>query len=142
MPLDLAGRAIGDWSAADADGDALVHSVLYSSDGGQRWVNAAIDRAGSTLPVAYDPAGLARRVRVLSSDVTHEWRAGEASPDPELVVAPPTPPPGGAAFALDVSGRLAGGAAAAGPGASRGEPVSGGKQASCRSSTSSCSRRS
>jgi hypothetical protein len=35
------------WSAEDPDGDALVSHVLYSPDGGERWIPIAVDLAAT-----------------------------------------------------------------------------------------------
>jgi hypothetical protein len=68
VPLGLEGRAMIDWSATDTDGGALRYAVLYSADGGQSWVDVALDRPQSAIGVPFDPAGTAHRVRVLVSD--------------------------------------------------------------------------
>ncbi|MFO0874288.1 MAG: hypothetical protein U0575_09990 [Phycisphaerales bacterium] len=37
------------WSAEDPDGDALVSHVLYSPDGGERWIPIAVDLAATSF---------------------------------------------------------------------------------------------
>jgi hypothetical protein len=58
------------WEASDADGDALVYAVHYSSDGGRTWLPVGVDLTETSLDV--DAAFLAGstdcRVRVIASD--------------------------------------------------------------------------
>ena len=58
------------WEASDADGDALVFAVQYSSDGGRTWTPLAIDESGASPTVDADLLAGSRDclVRVLASD--------------------------------------------------------------------------
>ena len=49
----LAGRARIEWSATDADGDALVADLLYSPDGGDSWLPIAVGE--TTGSFEFDP---------------------------------------------------------------------------------------
>ncbi len=54
------------------------------------------------------PAGTPRRVTVLSDDAIDEWTAGEPAPA-GLTATPASPPPGGGAYTLTVSGQATAG---------------------------------
>jgi hypothetical protein len=48
------------WSAADADGDPLTFSVLYSADGGSTWTAAATGLGGTNFSVDGGPTRRSR----------------------------------------------------------------------------------
>lgn len=58
------------WSSADADGDALTHTLLYSADDGQSWTVVGMDLTGQTvsIPRWALPDAAAARVRVITTD--------------------------------------------------------------------------
>ncbi|MFM2163982.1 MAG: hypothetical protein RL325_419 [Planctomycetota bacterium] len=63
-PPHLSGRIRIDWSATDADGDALVADLLYSPDGGGAWIPVMVgDSTGSfefdasDIPASRGPRG-------------------------------------------------------------------------------------
>lgn len=60
------------WTASDADGDPLRHSLYYSPDGGERWITLAADISGDSFRwnighVPGTPAGNGR-IRIVTSD--------------------------------------------------------------------------
>ena len=79
----IAGRARIEWSARDADGDALVADLLYSPDGGGAWFPVAIGETSgffefntSDLPASRGAQG---RFAVRVSDGMNTARAESAS---------------------------------------------------------------
>lgn len=54
-----------EWSASDPDGDALLSTVLYTSDGGETWVDVAVETAATSIVVPLDPAAPPDAHRVL-----------------------------------------------------------------------------
>ena len=76
------------WQGSDADGDALTYTVLYSGDGGTKWL--PIETNTTSTEFAFDTAEIASgdrvHFRVLASD---GFRTGEASVGPLTVVAAP-----------------------------------------------------
>jgi hypothetical protein len=69
----LSGRVTLEWSASDADGDALEFDVLYSSDGGGTWTALAVDLEGTEFvwDTGESPGADAGVIRVTASDGTH-----------------------------------------------------------------------
>jgi hypothetical protein len=75
-PPDGAAALLGDdgirveWSGSDADGDSLLYTVLYSSDGGARWMDVAVEIEETSARVPLDPEALpdAHRVLVRATD--------------------------------------------------------------------------
>ncbi|MFN2469614.1 MAG: hypothetical protein ABR583_01200 [Gaiellaceae bacterium] len=64
------GEVTFEWTASDADGDALAYTVLYSPDDGQSWETLAVDHTTTSLTVKRRDltASQAARLRVLVSD--------------------------------------------------------------------------
>jgi hypothetical protein len=62
-----------DWTGSDADGDPLVYTLLYSTDGGVEWepIDAGLTVTEVSLPLASLRGGNAARFRVLASDGVH-----------------------------------------------------------------------
>jgi hypothetical protein len=65
------------WAAADADGDPLTATALYSRDDGRSWRTVGIgpNDGRATLPVSYFSGSRAARVMVIASDGFHETAA-------------------------------------------------------------------
>jgi hypothetical protein len=87
----VAGETVGDtlevaWSASDADGDSLVHAVLYSADQGTSWIPLALDATTSTLraDISDLPGGKRCLVKVVTSDGFND---GETICDAPFTVA-------------------------------------------------------
>jgi hypothetical protein len=61
---------LGQWTASDADGDALTYDVQFSSDGGQTWKTLALGWPNLTFPLdpADLPAGTNMFLKVVASD--------------------------------------------------------------------------
>jgi hypothetical protein len=76
------------WQGSDPDGDPLTYTVLYSADGGEKWLAIATDT--STTEYAFDTAlirsGSQIQFRVLASD---GLRTGTATVGPLTVVPAP-----------------------------------------------------
>ena len=76
------------WQGADADGDALTYAVLYSPDGGTRWL--PIEMNTTSTEFAFDTREIASGgqilFRLLASD---GFRTTEATAGPLTVVAAP-----------------------------------------------------
>jgi len=66
-----------EWRGSDADGDALLYTVLYSSDAGRRWIDAAVETEGPSLRVPIDLEAPADAHRVLVR-VTDGGRSADA----------------------------------------------------------------
>ena len=73
--LSLDGTVSAVWTGDDADGDLLLYTVLYSSDGGQNWSVVSFEQEGTSADVSIDPAGTEHRVKVI---VTDDARSAEA----------------------------------------------------------------
>jgi hypothetical protein len=54
-----------EWSGADADGDPLVYTVLYSSNGGETWLDVAFETPEASVLVPVDPEAPADAHRIL-----------------------------------------------------------------------------
>jgi hypothetical protein len=59
-----------EWSGTDADGDALLYTILYSPDAGETWMDVAVETAESSVLVPIDPEAPpdAHRVLVHATD--------------------------------------------------------------------------
>jgi hypothetical protein len=68
-PLENGGIRV-DWSGSDADGDSLLYTVLYSSDGGTRWMDVAVETEETSVlvPIEPDAPHDAHRVLVRATD--------------------------------------------------------------------------
>lgn len=64
------GTFTASWTGADADGDALTYSLLYSPDDGQSWFPVANDLTGTshTIDTSIIPGGAQSRLRVIATD--------------------------------------------------------------------------
>jgi hypothetical protein len=95
----LAGRARIDWTATDADGDALVADLLYSPDGGDSWLPICVGE--STGSFEFDPKhvpaseGALGRFAVRVSDgmnigsaQSHTMRFGASQPPDVHIIGP------------------------------------------------------
>lgn len=56
------------WAASDADGDALLHTLLYSDDGGASWIDLAFEVAETTMTVNLSDTPGPHLLRLLTSD--------------------------------------------------------------------------
>ncbi len=89
------------WTSADADGDPLTYSVLYSPDGGDSWLPVEVDTAMNECMVDTTKinGGNDVRFRVLATDGlnTTEMDVGPITvrQRPEIAAAPPAPNLGG-----------------------------------------------
>jgi hypothetical protein len=54
-----------EWSGEDADGDALLYTLLYSADGGETWMDVAFETAETSALVPIDPEAHADAHRIL-----------------------------------------------------------------------------
>jgi hypothetical protein len=65
------------WHAADADGDSLLATVLYSRDDGREWRTLSIgpDTGRASLPAAYFAGSRRARVMVIAGDGFNETAA-------------------------------------------------------------------
>ncbi|MFZ5826615.1 MAG: stalk domain-containing protein [Bacillota bacterium] len=70
------------WSAADPDGDTLTYALLYSPDGGKRWVDAVpfTTETSASVPVDLLAAGGQHLFRVVASDGFNSTEVTMASP--------------------------------------------------------------
>lgn len=78
------------WTGADADGDALRYTLLYSTDAGTTWFPVAVDLAASqhTLALETLPGSTQVRLRVIATDgVNTSIDDGDG-----VVVVPPKTP--------------------------------------------------
>lgn len=62
------GKVRVEWEGFDADGDALLYSVFYSSNGGERWANQIFEDAATAAEVRVDEQGAAHAVKVVVTD--------------------------------------------------------------------------
>jgi hypothetical protein len=87
--VDSAGLTVN-WSASDADGDALVATVLYSRDGGASYAPLRLHLTGSSvvIPLAELGGTTQGKVRVIVSDGVNTGQADSAG----LFSAPNQPP--------------------------------------------------
>lgn len=90
---ELNGRVTIAWSAADADGDALTTTLLYSPDAGQSWVPLVVNTPAQsfefdTASVAYS-RGANGRLRLV---VTDGFNVTTVEDDDGGTMAGPTPP--------------------------------------------------
>jgi hypothetical protein len=77
-----------EWRGSDPDGDALFYTVLYSSDSGERWIDAAVETEESSLRVPIDMEAPADAHRVLvratdggrSADAVQTLQTSNGSP--------------------------------------------------------------
>jgi hypothetical protein len=68
-PDELSGEETITWSASDADGDPLQHTLMYSSDGGSTWLPLGVDLTETALSIdTGDLEGSEVLLRILSSD--------------------------------------------------------------------------
>ncbi|HEY3171454.1 MAG TPA: choice-of-anchor D domain-containing protein, partial [Thermoanaerobaculia bacterium] len=76
------------WQGSDPDGDPLTYAVLYSSDGGAKWLPIEVNSSSNefTFDTAEIASGSAVRFRVLATD---GFRTTEATVGPLTVVAAP-----------------------------------------------------
>ena len=70
------------WSASDPDGDALVFSIQYSTDGGESWSAAAVNLSGSsyTLDTTEMAGSSGAKIRIAASDGFHTAYAESQEP--------------------------------------------------------------
>ena len=87
--VDSAGLTVN-WSASDADGDALVATVLYSRDGGASYAPLRLHLTGSSvvIPLAELGGTTQGKVRVIVSDGVNTGQADSAG----IFSAPNQPP--------------------------------------------------
>jgi hypothetical protein len=71
------GRIRAEWTGADADGDSLLYTVLYSSDGGTRWMDVVVETEETSVLVPLDPEAPRDAHRVLVR-ATDGGRSGDA----------------------------------------------------------------
>ncbi len=76
------------WTGADADGDPISYTVIYSGDGGTTWLPIEVNTTATdfTFDTAEITSGNAVLFRVIASD---GFRTAEASVGPLTVVAAP-----------------------------------------------------
>ncbi len=86
--LDAANPATISWTSADGDGDALLHTVLYSNDGGASWLPVGVDVPDTTwtFNAARINGGENVLFRVLATDGFH---TGEQTVGPVNVIQKP-----------------------------------------------------
>ena len=86
--LDAANPATISWTSADGDGDALLHTVLYSNDGGASWLPVGVDVPDTTwtFNAAQINGGENVLFRVLATDGFH---TGEQTVGPVNVIQKP-----------------------------------------------------
>ena len=70
------------WSATDPDGDTLTYALLYSPDGGKRWVDAVPfpTQTSANVPVGLLAAGGQHLFRVVASDGFNSTEVTMAAP--------------------------------------------------------------
>ena len=58
------------WKAVDPDGDKLYYSILYSNDGGERWIALAIElnETEYTVDISKLPGGDHYLIKVVAND--------------------------------------------------------------------------
>jgi hypothetical protein len=64
------GRVRVDWTGADADGDPLVYTVLYSANGGETWMDVAFETSETSalVPIDLEAPADAHRILVRATD--------------------------------------------------------------------------
>jgi hypothetical protein len=67
-----------EWKGADADGDPLLYTVLYSSDAGRTWMDVEVETDATSVVVPIDPEAPEDAHRVLVR-VTDGGRSSDAS---------------------------------------------------------------
>jgi hypothetical protein len=87
----LSGEVVVRWQASDADGDPLVFTIMYSSDGGATWSPIATDLRGESATLA-STEGLAGSQRGLFR-VTANDGMRTASDESDATFAVPDAPP-------------------------------------------------
>jgi len=82
--FDATGAALIRWQSSDLDGDPLLHTVLYSPDGGARWLVLATGLAGNEFHWQLDDSpgttGRGGLIRVVASDGFNEAEDGSDGP--------------------------------------------------------------
>lgn len=70
----LAGTVRVQWSASDADGDPLSYSILYSPDGGAKWLTVSVNTQDTSVDwdTSHFPGGNDGRIRVVANDGVNE----------------------------------------------------------------------
>ncbi|MBI4287496.1 MAG: right-handed parallel beta-helix repeat-containing protein, partial [Chloroflexi bacterium] len=63
------------WTGRDADSDALLYTVFYSSDGGETWQLQSFEQSKNELIIAIDAKGTAHRVKVVATDGANSTEA-------------------------------------------------------------------
>jgi hypothetical protein len=78
----IRGRQTISWTAADADGEALIYSLMYSPDGGQSWLPLAthLTEPSYTLETSSLTTTAQALIRVIASDGFHTSAAQLAAP--------------------------------------------------------------
>jgi hypothetical protein len=62
------GKVRAEWMGRDADGDALLYTVLYSPDGGETWLDVMFEQTKTTVDVPVNTQGNAHMVKVIATD--------------------------------------------------------------------------
>lgn len=62
------GKVRMEWDAADPDGDELLYSTFYSSDGGETWLFGAFEQTKPAYEMSVDPEASQHMVKVIATD--------------------------------------------------------------------------
>jgi hypothetical protein len=63
------------WKATGEPGAQFLYSVLYSSDGGNNWLDQSFEQKGASFELQVDPKGTAHQVKIVATDGTQSVEA-------------------------------------------------------------------